>query len=87
MANEKIYVGKGKQQFDNLVRASICLTDLPAEFINEYNGKKYISLDIVTRREADEYGNSHYITVNTYKPDGSKSAPAQTEEVADDMPF
>lgn len=89
MANqEKIYCGKGKQQFDNLTRLSICLTDLPQEFMNEYNGKTYISLDVVTRREVDEYGNSHYVTVNTWKPEGgsTKSAPAATED-NDGLPF
>jgi len=86
---EKIYCGKGKQQFDNLVRLSVCLTDLPAEFVNEYNGKKYISLDVVQRREVDEYGNSHYVTVNTYKPQGGGSATPvnATDESNDDLPF
>ena len=89
---EKIYVGKGKDQFDNLTRLSICLTDLPQEFMNEYNGKTYISLDVVTRREVDEYGNSHYVTVNTWKPEGKGgSAPAATAsapaQANDDLPF
>lgn len=88
MANsEKIYVGKGKQQFENLVRISVCLDDVPAEFVNEYNGKKYVSLDVVSRREVDQYGNSHYVAVNTYKPSGdgkSTSAPSAPEA---DMPF
>lgn len=88
MATEKIYVGKGKSQFDNLVRVSICLTDIQneaGEFISEYNGKQYISLDVVTRREVDQYGNSHYITVNTYKGNGESKAPAT--ESKEDLPF
>lgn len=87
---EKIYVGKGKNQFDNLTRLSICLTDLPQEFMNAYNGKTYISLDVVTRREVDEYGNSHYVTVNTWQPDsksGSTSNAPASAPAEDNLPF
>jgi len=75
MAEEKIYVGSGKGKFDgNLVECSICLTDLPKEFIYEYQGKKYINLKVQKKKEIDKFGKSHSILVNTYKPEKQKES-------------
>ena len=52
---EKIFVGSGKSKFDgNLVSCSLCLTDLPAEHIYEYNNKKYIKLNVQKKKEVCE---------------------------------
>lgn len=82
---EKIYVGSGTEKFDgNLVSASICLTDLPVEHIQTAkNGKKYINLNVQKKKEVDQYGKTHYVAVDTWKPEAKK-------EVADssgDLPF
>ena len=44
MSEPKIYVGKGKAGKYG-TKISVCLTDLPKERINEFNGKKYINLE------------------------------------------
>ena len=84
---EKIFVGGGKEKFDgNMVDASICLTDITnnaKEFIFEFEGKKYIKLNVVKKREEDQYGKTHYIEVNTYKPEEKKVVSKQD----DDLPF
>lgn len=52
---------------------SICLTDIPAEYIQVgSNGKKYLNIEISEKKEIDQYGYSHYITVDTYK-DGKRA--------------
>lgn len=41
---------------------SICLTDIPKELITVgKNGKKYLNIVINARREASQYGHTHYI--------------------------
>ena len=84
MADEKIYVGNGVSKFDgNMISCSICLTDLPQEHMFEYNGKRYIKINVSAKRGgADEYGKTHYLAVDTYKPE-----PKKEEAVADDLPF
>jgi len=84
MAEEKIYVGSGTSKFDgNLISCSVCLTDLPQEHMFEYNGKKYIKLNVSAKKDgADEYGKTHYIEVDTWKPE-----PKKVEPVEDDLPF
>lgn len=66
---DRIWCGSGKE-FGNYgqIGLSVCLTDLPHEFITEYNGKKYIKLKISLRKEADKRGNTHSVEVDTWKP-------------------
>ncbi len=82
---DKIYVGNGKSKFDGQqVAVSLCLTDLPQEHIFEYEGKKYIKLVVQERREADDYGRTHYVAVDTWKPEEKK---AETKKEEADLPF
>lgn len=95
---EIIYAGSGKQitgQYGTFRAVTVCLTDLPKEHIFEYNGKKYIKLNVSDKREADQYGKDVSISVNTFKPDeqaqNNNAAPQQSapqsKEADDDLPF
>tara|TARA_Y100000004_G_scaffold41487_3_gene45166 strand:- start:85 stop:342 length:258 start_codon:yes stop_codon:yes gene_type:complete len=85
MAEEKIYVGSGISKFDgNMVSVSLCLSDVPKEHMFEYNGKKYVKLNVSAKRDgADEYGKTHYVSVDTFKPEAKKE-PAKQQA---DLPF
>ena len=85
---EKIYLGNGTEKFDgDLVEFSLNLTKLSAEageHIFEYNGEKYVKLKVVKKRDgADQYGKTHYLEVNTFKPE-DKTTKTTT---SDDLPF
>ena len=80
---EKIYVGSGKSKFDgDQVAVSVCLSDLPKEFIFEYNDKKYVKLIVQKKREADQYGKTHYVAIDQFKPEQKAE-----EEVGDGLDF
>ena len=82
----KIFCGDGKEfgQYGS-IKVSVCLSDLPKEFIKQAkNGKKYISLVLNKKREADQYGKTHYLEVDTWKPDSQGQQQAQEP---DDCPF
>ena len=84
---KKIYVGSGKETSNkDIINFSICLSDLPQEFFNEYKGKKYINLTMKKKREADQFGKTHSISINTWKPE-KKQDPEQEFEDTDDLPF
>jgi len=88
MSQEKIYVGSGKQvtgNYGTFRSVSLCLSDIPAEHINEYKGKKYIKLNINDKREADAYGKDVSISVDTWKPTAQATAPAEAVDVLDDI--
>lgn len=66
---KKIYVGSGKKKFDNLRAVTLCLNDLPSEHVFEYNGKKYIRLNVQDKKEADQYGKDISVSVDTWQPE------------------
>lgn len=92
--SDKIYCGSGKRIGTyGTVAISVCLDDIPAEYKRKgNNGKTYVSLNVNEKREADQYGKTHSVTVDTWKPDAPKSArpaPArpQFEDDSQDFPF
>lgn len=96
---DQIFVGSGVEKFEgSLVEISVCLSDLPKEFISEYNGKKYIRLKVQKKREPDRYNKTHSVSVNTYKPEQKPKTNVEqwatkqenfqtTEGESDDLPF
>lgn len=94
---DKIYCGNGKiKNFPNggsIINITVDLDTLNREFA-EYGfttdqGKKKIKLIVGERREADQYGNSHHVTIDTWKPDGARIAtpPPAANEFEDEIPF
>jgi len=78
MDNEKIYVGSGKSKFEgSLINTTINLSKISKtskDYIFEYGGDKYIKLKVVRKKEIDEYGKTHYVEVDTWKPSNSATA-------------
>tara|TARA_R100000426_G_scaffold84942_1_gene64443 strand:+ start:2915 stop:3175 length:261 start_codon:yes stop_codon:yes gene_type:complete len=81
---DRIYVGNGVEKFDgDLVEFSLNLTKLgkdAKDHMFEYNGEKFIKLKVAKMRETNEYGKTHYVEVNTFKPEVK-------QEVESDLPF
>ena len=100
-SKKKIYVGSGKEKFEgSLINTTINLSKISKtseDFIFEYGGDKFIKLKVVKKKEMDEYGKSHYVEVDTWKPESSASAgdkgidfgePMKREEHPDEeLPF
>lgn len=82
MPTPKTYVPKSKAKvqptnFGDILKLSFHASTLIA-FVNEHaNAAGYINLDIVPRRETDQYGNTHSVTLNDWKPDANRSQPRQ----------
>ena len=90
---EVIYAGSGKTvsgQYGEFFKVTVCLSDLPKEHVFEYNGKKYVKLDISKKKETDQYGKNVKVQVDTWKPETKTAsfepAPAKAE-TQDDLPF
>lgn len=74
MANvTKIRLGSGKKKSDSWFKASICI-DEALQHAFEYDGKKYIKIDINVYDEPNQYGKDVAISLDTYKPDQNKSS-------------
>jgi hypothetical protein len=94
--SDKIYCGSGKRVGNyGTIAVSVCLDDIPAEYKQKSkNGKTYVNIRIDEKREVDQYGKSHSVTVDTWKPDAPKSAPSrpaparpQFEDLDDELGF
>jgi hypothetical protein len=76
--SEKIYIGRGKKvgQYGTIA-VSICIDDIPEEHITKalVNGKRYLNLNISEKRDVDQYGFTHSVAVDTWKPDKDKAQP------------
>jgi len=91
---ETIYAGNGKKvqsQYGEFRAVTINLSDLPKEHIFEYNGKKYIKLNVNDKKDVDQYGKDVSVSVNTWQPEGQnapqKAAVAPVGAEDDDLPF
>ena len=87
---ERQYVGRGKKagNFD-LVNFSISESKVKESWF-EYNGERYLKLTIGALKNPDNYGKTHSVWIDNYKPkeggnDGGGQAPAK--EKLNDLPF
>lgn len=77
MSEQKIYCGSGVSKNEGWSKISICLSDLPKEYMTTAkNGKVYINLNINKKKEADQYGKDLSVSVDTWKPTPQGQAPA-----------
>jgi len=66
---DPIFVGNGISKFDgNLIEISVCLSDVQSHKF-EYNGKHYVKLKVNKKKEVDQYGKTHSVSINTWKPE------------------
>ena len=89
---EAIYAGSGKTvscQYGEFFKVTVCLSDLPKEHLFEYNGKKYVKLDISKKKETDQYGKNVKVQVDTWKPEANivNSTPKTVAVDDSDLPF
>ena len=82
---ETIYCGSGKVMNDKWLKVTINPTKI-AEYIQEYNGNKFIKLNINIKPEPDQYGKNVAISVDTWQPE-EKQATTQASESTNDLPF
>lgn len=68
MANDKIRLGNGKKKNPTWLKASICIDDALSNSF-EYNGKKYVKVDINIYDDPNQYGKDVAIYLDTYKPE------------------
>ena len=93
--SEKIYVGSGKKiDFTgggSKISITLTLDGLKKlhedyGFTAKKSGKKMLKFDVCERREPDEWENTHYVTVDTWKPEQQQSS-QQGGSFENDIPF
>lgn len=68
MAQEKkIFCGSGKKKSDTWFSVTLNPEKF-AEYVQDYNGNKFIKLNVNVLPEPDKYGKDVSITIDTWKP-------------------
>lgn len=93
---QQIRLGSGKKINETFLSSSLCISDA-LDYAYEYNGKKYIKLNISIFAEPDQYGKDVKISLNDYDPKAkdtkAKRVSINTNDDTfaiyskDDMPF
>jgi outer membrane protein assembly factor BamA len=68
--SDKIYCGNAKAiktQYGEIMKVSLSRSDIEKLTAN-LNEKGYVNLNITERREADKYGKTHSVVIDTWKP-------------------
>lgn len=84
MENKKTYVGTAKQKTINtkfgemeVIKLSFSKKDLET-LMSNLNEKGWVNLDQVKRKEVGKYGETHSMTIDTWKPSEKSTPPANT---------
>ncbi len=80
---KKIYCGSGKKRNENWLSATINLDKIKGH-IQEYNGSKFIKININVKPEPDQYGKDVSISLDTWKPE---KQPVHDDTPPNDLPF
>lgn len=84
--SEKLYVGNGKKAGNyDIVNISISEEKVRDHWF-DYNGKKYLRLAVGGLREPNQYGKTHSVWVDNYKPDENNQT-TRTAQAGDGLPF
>lgn len=84
MDNKTVYCGSGKKQNDGWLKVTIN-PDKLKEYIEEFNGNKFVKLNINIKDTPDQFGKDVSISVDTWKPDNEQIQGVTNEQ--DDLPF
>jgi len=89
MSNEKkqqIRLGSGKKINETFLSSSLCITDA-LEHSYEYNGKKYVKVNISIYAEPDQFGKNVKITLNDFEPKAKAETNPININTKSDLPF
>ena len=83
---DKVFCGSGKVKTDTWLKVTIN-PDKIMEYVQEYQGHKYIKLDINIKSEPDKFGKDVEITVDTWRPTDKKDMVEVKKDDGSDLPF
>jgi hypothetical protein len=75
---KKIYCGSGKKKNDTWFQVSLNPEKFN-EYIREYNGNRFIRLNINVLPQPDKFGKDISVSIDTWEPDASKQSFTKTE--------
>jgi hypothetical protein len=68
MEQKTQYCGSGKKQSDSWLKITIDPTKLN-DYIQEYQGKKFVKLNINIKPQPDQFGKDVSVSIDTWQPE------------------
>jgi len=65
---KKVYCGSGKKRSDTWLSVTIN-PDKLKDHIEEFNGSKFVKLNINIKNEPDQFGKDVSVSIDTFKPE------------------
>tara|TARA_R110002050_G_scaffold90955_1_gene191216 strand:+ start:208 stop:468 length:261 start_codon:yes stop_codon:yes gene_type:complete len=85
--NERKFVGSGKKVGNyDLINFTIN-EEMTKDAWFDYNGKRYLKLTIGNKKEVDQYGKTHSVWLDEFKPDEKKVEQPAKPLPTPDLPF
>lgn len=82
--SEKRYIkGINYKQGKYSGKMSVHVDTLIKELQELKNEKGYVNMELKERKDADRYNNTHYIVLDTWKPDNDRSSKVMKTEQTD----
>ena len=93
-----IYCGSGKKQNDTWFKVTINPEKIQ-DYIQEFNGNKFVKLNVNIKSEPDQFGKDVSISIDTWNPNNSQTSSTKNETESqennsgntnndeDDLPF
>ena len=81
--SKTIYCGGGKKQNDTWFKVTIN-PDKIQDYIQEYNGSKFVKLNVNIKSEPDQFGKDVSISIDTWNPNNSQNLSTQDETTGQD---
>lgn len=85
MADKKVFVGSGKKKSDTWFKVTINPEKLK-DYIQHYEGKPFVKLDINIKDQPDHYGKDVSITIDTWEPDRNRTSSTSQSRPVDNCP-
>ena len=82
---KKIYAGSGKQKTETWLKITVN-PDKLMEYVQEYEGRRFVKLDINLLPEPNQFGKDVEVTVDTWQPTQKKDQVEVTKDDSD-LPF
>jgi hypothetical protein len=76
---KKIYCGSGKKKSDTWLQVTLNPEKFN-EHIQEFNGNKFIKLNINVLPQPDKYGKTVSVSVDNWKPENSNNTVKKTDK-------
>lgn len=85
--SDTIWCGSGKKQKENWLKITIN-PDKIKDHIQEFNGNKFVKLNINIKDEANQYGKDVSVTVDTWQPPQENNTNSESKDDYDSgLPF